>query len=73
VGNVLALEDDSEWDIIFFRNVAIYLEREYGTRVWEGLLARLTPEGFLVTGKAERAPEAVGMHRFSPSIYQKLN
>jgi chemotaxis protein methyltransferase CheR len=72
VGNVLALQDDSVWDIIFFRNLGIYMEREKVTRLWEDLSVRLMPAGYVVTGKAERAPETVGMRRLSHCIYQKI-
>jgi chemotaxis methyl-accepting protein methylase len=59
------------WDLILFRNTAIYLNEETTTRLWEELRAALRPGGFLMTGKAER-PAATGLVRRAPCLYQRV-
>ena len=59
------------WDLILFRNAAIYLERDYANRVWHGLGRQLKPGGVVVTGTADRPPEDLCLKRESPCIYRK--
>jgi chemotaxis methyl-accepting protein methylase len=42
------------WDLILFRNTAIYMEPAAAGRVWAALAQVLAPGGALVTGRAER-------------------
>jgi chemotaxis methyl-accepting protein methylase len=44
------------WDMILWRNMAIYLQAESAGPVWRGLTSALAPGGVLVVGKAERPP-----------------
>ncbi|HEV2394659.1 MAG TPA: CheR family methyltransferase [Verrucomicrobiae bacterium] len=62
---------DESWDLVLFRNVAIYLEAEDANSVWQQLDKQLKPGGLLVTGKAERPPEALHWKRESACIYRK--
>jgi len=48
--------EEGPWDIILWRNMAIYLSTETAASVWRGLVSALTPEGVLIVGKAERPP-----------------
>lgn len=41
------------WDIILWRNLAIYLNPTPAERLWSRLAAALTPGGFLIVGKAD--------------------
>jgi chemotaxis protein methyltransferase CheR len=59
------------WDLILFRNAAIYLSDETTTRLWEQLRGVLRPGGFLMTGKAER-PVAAGLVRRGPCLSQRV-
>lgn len=59
------------WDMILFRNVAIYLELEYAYRIWHRLDQQLKPGGVVVTGSAERPPEDLRWRRESACIYRK--
>jgi len=59
------------WDLILFRNVAIYLQPEYANRVWQRLNSQLKPGGVMVTGNAERPPENLGWNRESMCVYRK--
>lgn len=44
------------WDLILWRNMAIYLRPPTATAIWQGLASVLAPEGVLVVGKAEQPP-----------------
>lgn len=70
--NVLDAEPDGNWDLILCRNLAIYLEAESATRLWQRIASALKPGGFLVVGKAER-PMVASLHRCGPCIYQRLS
>jgi chemotaxis protein methyltransferase CheR len=59
------------WDLILFRNGAIYLEAEYAHRVWRRLDEQLKPGGAVVTGGAERPPEDLRWKRESAYLYWK--
>ncbi len=56
------------WDVILFRNLAIYLTEQTTERIYERLADVLRPGGFLVTGKAEIPPLAFA--RLAPCLYQ---
>ncbi|MGH7968837.1 MAG: CheR family methyltransferase [Limisphaerales bacterium] len=59
------------WDIILFRNAAIYLEPAHANSVWRELDRQLRPGGALVTGSAERPPHGLGWARESSCVYRK--
>jgi chemotaxis methyl-accepting protein methylase len=59
------------WDLILFRNVSIYLSAERADRAWDDLHTGLAPGGVLMTGKAERPPERLGLRRLSAYLYMK--
>jgi chemotaxis methyl-accepting protein methylase len=63
--------DQSPWDIILFRNVAIYLKDAHASEAWRRLTARLVPDGFFVTGKAEVPPHGLELTRSAASVYRK--
>lgn len=63
--------DAQAWDLILFRNVAIYLEADYAHRVWHWLDQQLKPGGFVVIGSAERPPEDLRWRREATCIYRK--
>lgn len=70
VADLLSFEAGAGWDLVFFRNVAIYLEDEPLAHVWARLADALAPGGFLVTGRAERPPAELPFRRVVPCIYQ---
>ncbi|HLP26363.1 MAG TPA: CheR family methyltransferase [Acidobacteriota bacterium] len=72
VGNLFAFEELATWDVILFRNVAIYLEESYATRAWEYLCDQLSPGGVLMTGKAEKPPHYLPLRRIAPALYQRI-
>jgi chemotaxis methyl-accepting protein methylase len=59
--------EEGPWDIILWRNMAIYLTSQAAATVWRGLASVLAPGGVLVVGKAERPPvelELTGVGRY---------
>lgn len=64
--------DQSKWDLILCRNVAIYLSGDATGRLWQGLADSLAPGGYLVAGKAERPEREAPLRRVGTCIYQKL-
>jgi chemotaxis methyl-accepting protein methylase len=59
------------WDVVLWRNMAIYLEPDAALRIWTGLSGVLKPGGLLVTGKAEQPPSHLELIRLGACIYQK--
>jgi chemotaxis methyl-accepting protein methylase len=70
VGNLLSGVEDGPWDIILWRNMAIYLKLKPASQVWDSLKKELRPGGLLVVGKAERPPASSGLTCISRCIYQ---
>lgn len=60
-----------KWDVILWRNMAIYLRPLEARRIWRQLTDRLRPEGIVVTGKAERPDSGVPMKRLAGCIYAR--
>lgn len=71
VGNLLTLDEPAGWDLILFRNVAIYLDPIHAAAAWTRLNQHLSPGGFLVAGRAEQPPEALALGRVATSIYRR--
>ncbi len=65
------LGDADPWDLILFRNLAIYLKPESALNLWRTLSRGLRPGGVLVTGKAERPPDGLPFRRVFPCIFEK--
>jgi chemotaxis protein methyltransferase CheR len=59
--NILQGIEPGPWDLILWRNVAIYLDTGPVSRIQAGLVRALAEEGYLVLGKAERAPAGCGL------------
>jgi chemotaxis methyl-accepting protein methylase len=70
VRNFLDGLEAGPWDIILWRNVAIYLESGPAAGMWESLSKALRPGGILVVGKAELPPKSAGLPCISRSIYR---
>lgn len=71
VQDLLTFRAHQRWDLILFRNVAIYLNSDHATQLWENLHAQLSPGGLLATGKAERPPVGLAFSRVGPCLYRK--
>jgi chemotaxis protein methyltransferase CheR len=70
IENLLRHVPQGPWDVVFFRNVAIYLEGTAANSVWRGLHENLAGDGLLVTGKADQPPPSLPFTRLAPSIYK---
>lgn len=71
VGSVLNLDGVDQSDIIFFRNLAIYLTAQHAHCAWSALFEKLSPNGMLVCGKADKPPASLHLARVAPCIYEK--
>jgi chemotaxis methyl-accepting protein methylase len=60
------------WDIIVWRNAAIYLKPAPVARTISALVASLRVGGFLVLGKAERPPDGAGVVPVSACTYRRI-
>ena len=59
-------------DVIFCRNVAIYFDRETQVRMYERLVDRLLPGGYLFIGHSEMIRHSnCGIECVEPTIYRK--
>jgi chemotaxis methyl-accepting protein methylase len=61
--------EQGPWDMILWRNMAIYLQAEAAAAVWRGLASVLAPRGVLVVGKAERPPAELPLICMRRCIY----
>ncbi|HLJ09584.1 MAG TPA: CheR family methyltransferase [Planctomycetaceae bacterium] len=71
VGNVLGDVEMGLWDVIMFRNTAMYLCPEAAASVWPRLEAALRPGGILILGRAERPTGAQRLRFLGPCIYRR--
>ncbi len=69
VADVLNGPEQGPWDIILWRNAAIYLNPTAAASVWRDLAPILAPGGILVSGKAERPPADVYCTGMSRCLY----
>ncbi len=67
--NVFETSDTEAWDVILWRNTAIYMKAAAARSVWDRLAQSLRPGGLLVTGKAERPDCGVPLKRLAACIY----
>ena len=60
------------WDLIFCRNLVMYLQPGVASGVWRRLELALRPGGFLVVGKAERPAGSSHLVPHGPCLYRKV-
>jgi len=70
VANLLAGVENGPWDIILWRNAAIYLKPCPAETIWRRLVSVLAPEGVLIAGKAEQPPSDAGLTQVARCIYR---
>ena len=62
------------FDIIFFRNVAIYFDAATQAAVIDKLMAHLVPGGYFLLGLSESLKSPVpGLRRIGPSIFERVH
>ena len=71
-GDLLTGVEPGPWDIILWRNAAIYLRQPAAEAIWRRLAGQLAPQGCIVAGKAERPPAGIGLTLAQRSIYRRL-
>ncbi len=59
------------WDLVLFRNMAIYLDAAAADQVWRRIVAELAPGGILVTGRADHPSGDLPLRRLASCVYQK--
>lgn len=59
------------WDLILWRNLAIYFAGEAAEAVSQRIWRELRPGGYLVLGKADPWPRHLRLRRIAPCIHQK--
>lgn len=59
------------WDLILWRNMAIYLNAEASVEVWHAMVRELAPNGYLVSGKADHPPGHSELVSIGRGIYQR--
>ena len=59
------------WNLILWRNMAIYLVPEAAVAVWNRLLRELRPGGYLIVGRADHPPRELNLIRIAPCVYQR--
>lgn len=64
------ITEPGSWNLIFCRNMAMYLEPACAQALWTQLHGALCPGGMLIAGKAER-PSADGFAAHAPFIFRK--
>lgn len=71
VADLLQGAERGPWDLILWRNLAIYLESDAAEEIWLRLCGELAPGGYMVTGKADHLPKWLRMTRVGPCLYRK--
>jgi len=71
VADLLAGVEDAPWDIILWRNAAIYLKPLPAETTWRRLASVLASQGVLVAGKADRPPSDAGLTHAARCIYRR--
>jgi chemotaxis methyl-accepting protein methylase len=70
IANLLSGLEEGPWDVILWRNVAIYMNPDPAGLLWRGLASVLRPGGVLVVGKAERPPAGMLFATLGRCVYQ---
>jgi chemotaxis methyl-accepting protein methylase len=71
VADIARETEPGPWNVILWRNMAIYLRAGPAVAIARRLVAELAPGGFVVVGKAERLPADLGLRRVGPCVYQR--
>jgi chemotaxis protein methyltransferase CheR len=73
VANLARGIEEGPWDLILWRNMAIYLTPEAAEPIWHGLVSALAPGGALIVGRAERPPAASSLINMCRCIYRSYS
>jgi chemotaxis protein methyltransferase CheR len=70
-GDVLTTPEPGGWDVILFRNTAMYMRPEVAYPLWIRFEQALRPGGLLMLGKAERPAGAGRLTGAGPCLYRR--
>ena len=70
VADLLAGVGHGPWDILLWRNAAIYLTSRSAETIWRRLVSVLVPGGVLIAGKADRPPCDAGLTHVARCVYR---
>jgi chemotaxis methyl-accepting protein methylase len=62
--------EEGPWDIILWRNLAIYLTAKPAATIWRRLAGALSAHGILIAGKAEWPPAGLGLLSLCRCVYR---
>ena len=63
--------EEGPWDVILWRNLAIYLTAKPAATIWRRCAGALSPHGFLIAGKAEWPPAGLGLTPLCRCVYRR--
>lgn len=69
--DLLAGAEAGPWQLILWRNMAIYLDSAAAAALWHALFQQLAPGGYIVGGKADFPPADLPLVRRARCIFQK--
>lgn len=69
--DLLRRAEAGPWDLILWRNMAIYLDPAAAECVWMAIVGEMAPGGFLVTGKADHPPRLPELEKIAPCVYRR--
>ncbi|MBI1853445.1 MAG: hypothetical protein HYR85_24160 [Planctomycetes bacterium] len=70
--DIMRAQEPGAWDLVFFRNAAMYFRPEVAESLWELLEKSLRYGGVLVVGKAERPTSAKQLTAIGPGVYRRI-
>jgi chemotaxis methyl-accepting protein methylase len=70
VADLFAGAEPGPWDLVLWRNMAIYLKTDAAEDIWRAIVRELRPGGYLITGKADHPPSGIGLRRLEGCVYQ---
>jgi chemotaxis methyl-accepting protein methylase len=70
-GDILTTPEPGTWDLILFRNTAMYMRPEAAYPLWMRFEQALRPGGLLVLGKAERPAGTTRLAPAGPCVFRR--
>lgn len=70
VADLLTCVETGPWDLVLWRNMAIYLKPDASAMSWARIVRQMRPGGYIVTGKADHPPTGIGLRRIESSVYR---
>jgi chemotaxis methyl-accepting protein methylase len=71
VHDLMKSRPEGLWDLVLWRNMAIYLRGETARSLWSLMADAVAPGGYLICGKAERPASSLPFRRVGPCTFQR--